>query len=45
MFVVLYVQHISTKSQPCPEEFIDFSFSTERQKVGEDKRCYLYFTW
>lgn len=42
--MVLGAEHMATKRQPGPEEFIDFSFTTERQKEGEDKCGYLYFT-
>lgn len=44
MFVVLGAERMPTKRQSVPEEFIDFSFTTERQNEGEDKCHYLYFT-
>lgn len=44
MFVVLGAEHTQTKRPPGPEEFIDFSFTTERQKEAADKHPYLYFT-
>lgn len=43
--MVLGTEHMPTQIQAEPEEFIDFSFTTERQKEGEDKHCHLYFIW